>query len=172
MDQQTLTRTWDRMRLSNGIGLRVIAQLPEDQLDSHPIPNMRTPKQLVVHVYGMSLKGLVVGALAGRLEDLDEPAAVATIRTKGDLLRYCRECWDAADRAIAAFTDEKLRATVATPWGTPLTGSRCITAAEEEYLHHRGQLYAYVRALGQEPPDMYDFKNNAPEFQPRQKQAT
>jgi uncharacterized damage-inducible protein DinB len=41
----------------------------------------------------------------------------------------------------------------------------------EEFLHHRGQLYAYARALGVEPPMVWDFANNEPAFQPRTQAA-
>jgi len=170
MNQHTLMQMWDVMRQRHGVGLRAIERLPEDQLDSHPIPKMRTPKELVVHLYGMSMKNLVVGASEGRLVELDEPATVARIKTKAELLAYCRECWEATNRAVASFTDEQLDVNVETPWGHPIKASRCVSAAQEEYLHHEGQIYAYLRVLGAEPPDLWDFKGNAPEFQPRQKQ--
>jgi len=170
MNQRTLTQMWDMVRQHHGIGIRAIERLPEDKLDSHPIPNMRTPKELVVHLYGMAMRNLVVGSYEGRLEELDEPGTVAKIKTKAELLAYCRDCWESSNRTIASFTDEKLDAMVETPWGSPLQASRLLNATHEEYLHHRGQLYAYLRALGVEPPDLYDFKGNAPEFQPRQKQ--
>ena len=37
----------------------------------------------------------------------------------------------------------------------------------DEFLHHRGQLYTYVRACGAEPPFMWGFEDNAEGFQPR-----
>jgi len=36
----------------------------------------------------------------------------------------------------------------------------------DEFLHHRGQLYAFARACGVEPPFMWGFADNAPEFRP------
>ena len=37
----------------------------------------------------------------------------------------------------------------------------------DEHLHHRGQLYAYLRAIGVVPPFIWSFDDNAPEYQPR-----
>lgn len=167
LNTSSLSQMWDMMRQRHGIAMRAIERLPEDKLDSHPIPMMRTPKELVVHWYGMAILGLVDGALRGKFEELDEKAATAAIKTKAELIQYVRECWNSADQTVQKLTDEKLDASVETPWGSPLRGSRCLEAASDESIHHRGQFFVYLRALGQEPPDMYDFAHNAPEFQPR-----
>lgn len=167
LNQNALSEMWDMMRQRHGIAVRAIEGLPEDKLDSHPIPKMRTPKELVVHWYGMAIRNLTDGALRGRIEELDEQATAATIKTKADLIKYVRECWDTADRAVRQLTDEKINASVATPWGSAMTGSRCLGAANDESIHHRGQFYAYLRALGQEPPELWDFAHNAPEYQPK-----
>ena len=37
----------------------------------------------------------------------------------------------------------------------------------DELLHHRGQLFAYLRAMGVEPPFMWSFEDNAVEFRPK-----
>ncbi len=167
MTKESLARMWDMMRKRHGIALRAIELLPEDGLDSHPIPKMRTPKELVVHWYGMAMTCLVEGALRGRIEELDEPAAVAAVKTKADLMRYVHERWNACQQAAQRMTDEKLEAMVETPWGNALRGSYCLGAASDESLHHRGQLYAYLRVMGLEPPDIWDFAHNAPEYRPR-----
>ena len=49
-------------------------------------------------------------------------------------------------------------------------GFVAISVIQDELLHHRGQLYVYLRAMGREVPKMWDFAGNAPEFQPRQEQ--
>ena len=90
-----------------------------------------------------------------------------TIRTKDELLRYCRESYEAATRAAEAMTDEKLQAIVKTPWGINFPGYVVFGLIHDEFLHHRGQLYAFIRALGAEPPVIWDFENNAPEYRPR-----
>ena len=38
----------------------------------------------------------------------------------------------------------------------------------DEYLHHRGQLYAFLRQFGIEPPMNWDFEGSAPAYQPKQ----
>ena len=41
----------------------------------------------------------------------------------------------------------------------------------DEFMHHRGQLYAMARACGVAPPFLWSYGENAPEFQPREAAA-
>jgi uncharacterized damage-inducible protein DinB len=170
MNKQTLLRMWDHLRQANGIAMRAIALLPADKLDSHPIPNMRTPKELVVHMYDVVFKAIAEGVLRGEVEKdeiADEKKISAGIKSRDDLLKFARQSWEAAERAVASITDSNLAASVKTPWGKPFPGFVLFGITHDEFLHHRGQLYAYLRALGVEPPMMWDFDNNAPEFRPQ-----
>jgi uncharacterized damage-inducible protein DinB len=63
--------------------------------------------------------------------------------------------------------DEELSATVSTPWNMSLPGSAVFNMLSDEFLHHRGQLYVYARAAGGEPPFVWSFDKNAPEFAPK-----
>ena len=54
-----------------------------------------------------------------------------------------------------------------TPYGRDMAGEALMGITEDEFLHHRGQLYAFLRALGAEPPFLWDFEHNAPEYQPK-----
>jgi uncharacterized damage-inducible protein DinB len=36
----------------------------------------------------------------------------------------------------------------------------------DELVHHRGQLTAFIRLSGGEPPFMWGYADNAPEYQP------
>jgi uncharacterized damage-inducible protein DinB len=167
MNRSDLTGMWDSLRQSTGIALRCVEAIPADQLDGHPIPNMRTPREIVVHTFGSMVRGVAEGALRGEIRTVDEAATRASIRTKEDLIGYCRDCWNAADRAVAQMTDAHLSAMVKTPWGMELPGRAALGVIHDEFFHHRGQLYAYLRAMGQDVPMMWDFEHNAPEFRPK-----
>ncbi len=167
MTKQGLVMLWDHLRQANGIALRLIASLPADKLDAHPIPKMRTPKELVVHLYGSSMLAMAEGTLAGAIQEYDEKAALAKIKTRDDLVRYCTDCWKRTDRAVASITDANLGAQVKTPWDMNMPGWVCMHVINDEFFHHRGQLFAYLRALGQDVPMMWDFEHNAPEYRPK-----
>jgi len=162
-----LAALWDRLRLGHGIALRVIDLIPEARLDDTIVPKMRTPKQLVVHLYAMAIREVVESVARGEFHEFDETALCASIRNKTDLLGLCRESWQAADAAVHSITDTQLAGDVKTPWGRPIAGKAMIGVARDEFHHHRGQLYTFVRLMGLDPPDMYDFANNAEEFRPK-----
>lgn len=166
-NRQSFLGWWDHIRQANGITMRIAASIPADAFDSHPVKNMRTPKELLVHMYAMLVKGIPAGLIKASIEESDEKPTVASLKTKDDVLRFCRDCWQAGDASIKSVTDAHLQATVQTPWDMTLPGWMCAGMINDEYFHHRGQLYAYLRTLGIEPPHMWRFDQNAPEFQPK-----
>jgi len=87
MNKAVIDQSWDYFRTVNGIGLRAIAALPADKLDAHPIPGMRTPKELVVHLYTIVV-ALPAAVAKGEIKDTDEEeaATVQRIRTKDELV--------------------------------------------------------------------------------------
>jgi hypothetical protein len=171
MNKQTLLQMWDMMRQRHGIALRLVGGMPADRLDNRPIPDMRTPKELVVHLYEIVVKGMPESVVSGEMKVDDslehERQVAATLQTRDDVLRFMRDCWSAADRAVAAVTDAQLAAEVKTPWGMNFPGWMMFGINHDEFLHHRGQLYVFARALGVEPPMMWDFGNNEPEYRPK-----
>jgi len=166
MNRTSFLSGWDHLRLLHGITLRLVDALPADRLDARPIPNMRTPKELLFHLYGQLVRDVAKGLVSGEIKQTDD-AAVASIKDKAALTRFVHECWGEADRAAQTVTDAHLAAVVKTPWGMDMPGNMAWTVIRDEFLHHRGQLYAYVRALGQDVPMMWDFEHNAPEYRPK-----
>jgi uncharacterized damage-inducible protein DinB len=161
---------WDMMRQRHGITLRLIESLPEDKLHTRPIPEMRTPVELIVHTYDVVVKATPEGVVNGKVtaDESAEKNIAPTLKTKKDLLQFVETCWNAGDKAAKATTDAHLEAMVPTPWGMSLPGFALYGVVNDEYLHHRGQLYAYARALGVAPPMIWDFAGNDTAFQPKQ----
>jgi uncharacterized damage-inducible protein DinB len=167
--KETMLQMWDHLRQSNGISMRVIAALPADKLDSHPIAGMRTPKELVVHLYDVVIKEMAESVARGELiyDQANEKNIATGIKSRDELLKFARDCWTAADRIVQTITDAQLAAEVKTPWGRNFPGFMMFGITNDEFFHHRGQLFAYLRALGGEPPMMWDFEHNEPAFQPK-----
>jgi len=168
VNKQWLDGMWDHMREKYGIYLRVLEAIPADRFHAHPIPQMRTPTELVVHTSGSIVRDTARGVASGAIESPEggEEAAVARLDTKEDVLEFARTCWEQADAAMAGVGDEELGAEVANSWGIPLNGTFAVLIINEEFLHHRGQLYAYARACGAEPPFMWSFEENPEGFRP------
>lgn len=165
MTRNEVEQMLNRLRLRHGVTLRLIDALPEAKLHERVIPNMRTPAELIVHLYG-GLREMIEGVQRGEIREIDEAGIVKTMKTKADLLEHATESFDAACRAGAGLTDQQLASAVKTAWGSTPPATAMIDAVGDEFFHHRGQLYVFARALGVQPPDMWDFKGNAAEFQP------
>src|SRR5678815_987215 len=79
MNRQQLAMIWDHLRQMHGITLRLIQNLPADQLDAHPIPKMRTPKELVLHLYGQNVKEVTLSLVSGEIKEYDETVAACLL---------------------------------------------------------------------------------------------
>jgi uncharacterized damage-inducible protein DinB len=169
MNKQWLDGMWDHMRQKYGIYMRVLEAIPADRFQAHPVPGMRTPTQMVVHTSGSIVRDIAEGVASGKItaDEAGEDALAAGLESKADVLDFARACWDRADAAIRESGEEELGGGVENSWGMPLNGTFAMAILNDEFLHHRGQLFAYVRACGAEPPFMWGFEENAPEFRPR-----
>ena len=169
MNRQWLDGMWDHMRQKYGIYLRVLDVIPPDRFHDHPIAGMRTPAQMVVHTSGSIVRDIAEGVASGTIEadEASEDQVASTLESKSDVLLFARDCWGRAAAAVAKVGDEELSGGVENPWGFPLNGTFAMVILNDEFTHHRGQLYAYVRACGAEPPFMWGFGENAEPFQPK-----
>lgn len=168
MDQPTLHAMWDQMRQKYGVYLRLLEALPADRFHQGPIAGMRTPAELVAHVSGSIVRDIAQGVARGVITaDESSEASVAGRWTSGaDAVAFARECWSQADAAVKTIGDAQLSAIVPTPWDMSFPGYVGFFILNDEFVHHRGQLYAYARAFGVEPPFMWGYGDNAPEFRP------
>jgi hypothetical protein len=147
MDKATLDQMWDQFRQKYGVYLRLLEAIPAERYATHPVPGMRTPQELAVHTSSI-------------VRDID-------LGDKAALVAFARQCWEQADAAVKRIGDAELAAMVPTPWNATWPGYVAFHVLHDEFLHHRGQLYAFARCCGAEPPFMWGYADNAPEYQPR-----
>lgn len=168
MDKQWLDGMWDHMRQKYGIYLRVLEAIPAGRFGDHPVSGMRTPTQMVVHTSGSIVRDIAEGVASGTIsaDEAGEDAVAEGLKSKEDVLAFAHTCWARADTAISTVGNGHLSGDVDNPWGIPLNGTFAMVILNDEFLHHRGQLYSYVRACGAEPPFMWSFEDNADGFQP------
>jgi uncharacterized damage-inducible protein DinB len=168
MDKQALNQAWDQIRQKYGVYLRLLEVFPVERYHSHPVAGMRTPAELVAHVSGTVVRDIAQGVAKGAItaDESSEDKIASGFKTKGDMLSFARKCWDQANAAVAATGDAQLQAMVPTPWNMTFPGWVGFNIMSDEFLHHRGQLYAFARACGVEPPFIWGFAENAPEFRP------
>ena len=132
---------------------RVIEAFPEDKLFNFTIGSMRPFSEMVkefLHMAEPIASGLATGkwtAFGGEL---------ASVRTKAELLSL----WDEATEKISAIwpTIPPHRfSEVDKAFGQwENSGVNTILYGIDNEIHHRGQGYVYLRALGIEPPPFWE----------------
>jgi len=149
----------------HGVTRRAIMTLEDKDLDFRPQAKMRTPRELVFHIYAQ--EKIIAEAIRQRQFTQDAAALsspetesvsgeVKTLVTARDVLAYADTCHQAAMSILQSLSEEDLNRSVESPFGA-YPGWRYFDFAYDEHWHHRGQLYAYLRLLGKEPPMLYDF---------------
>lgn len=148
--QDELLRHWQGHRL---LTRRVIEAFPEEAFFSYSIGGMRPFAGMVMELLGIAVPGLremVSGNTTKLNEEFDHKNQKAVLL----------ELWDAAtveiDALFRQIPPERFHETInlfgmykGTIWSS-------IFYFIDNEIHHRGQGYVYLRALGIEPPPFWD----------------
>jgi uncharacterized damage-inducible protein DinB len=130
---------------------RTIDAFPENTLFTFSIGGMRTFGDLSLELLSMALP-MVRGIATG---SWPEPSD-RTPRPKAEILRAWDEATPQIDALWPTIPAQRFHET-ATAFGQyPGTVHDLILYVIDNEIHHRGQGYVYLRALGVEPPPFYD----------------
>jgi uncharacterized damage-inducible protein DinB len=170
MNKQSLEQAWDQFRQKYGVYLRLLEAFPEDRYYTHPVPGMRTAAELVVHISGSVVRDIARGVAKGSItaDESADAKVAADLGGKAALIAFARRCFEEATTAVDTIGDSQLSAMVSTPWNMTFPGWVGFAIMTDEFLHHRGQLYTYARLCGVEPPFIWGFQDNAPDYRPLQ----
>ncbi len=140
-------RNWKRIHKQT---TRVMALAPDEQYDWRPAPTSMTLGELMNHLW-LSELGFVEGVLSG--EHAERPAP---LRNTAELVAAFDQTHAAAAERLATLTPAQLEETV-TPFGPehPMKRRVILNMLHEHEIHHRGQLYVYLRMLGCALPSLY-----------------
>lgn len=168
MDKKSLNGLWDQVRQKYGVYLRVLESIPSDKYQTHAVKGMRSAAELVTHVSGGIVRDIAQGVARGEIKSntAAEANTSHSLTSSAEAIAFARRCWKEADMAVAGIGDAQL-AGVVKAWGMSLPGSACMQILDDELVHHRGQLYVFARALGGNPPFMWSYAENAPDFKPK-----
>lgn len=165
MNKQELLAQRDYFNMVHGVTVRAIDAFTDEELDFRPRPAMRTPRELIFHVYTQE-KLLAEAAQQGRFtmeaasrsnpEDEAGGSACKALSTVSDARAYAEACHQAAEKIFRTMSEDEVVRPVESPLGT-YPAWQYFTFAYDEHWHHRGQLYTYLRLLGKEPPMLYDY---------------
>jgi uncharacterized damage-inducible protein DinB len=130
---------------------RMIEAFPDDQLFSFSVGGMRPYGALAMEMIGMGapfIRGVVTGQW--------EPFAARDASTRERVL----ELWDESTERITALwaqvPPERFGETVKAFGQYEGTVTHLLLYIIDNEIHHRGQGYVYLRALGIEPPPFWE----------------
>lgn len=157
MNLAAIKEMYNSVKLMDGVLRKLISLFPDDKLDWKPTNEVRTVKEIVVHIYG-GAKTVVKAIKTGTLtkEESDELES-STASTTSDLLKFCDESFNSIYETAINSTDEDLNKTVHIYYGDFSVG-QVLQFFPVEHAHHYGQLTVYARLLGITPPFAYDFE--------------
>jgi uncharacterized damage-inducible protein DinB len=142
-------KSWNRIHKQT---THIMAVAPDGQYDWKPAESSMTLGALMNHLW-IAEWGLVEAALTGSLPKEGRPTA---INSTAELLAAFDKSHEELIPRVTALTPEQLAETVA-PFGAEraLTRMALLNVLHEHEIHHRGQLYVYLRMLGCEIPPLF-----------------
>jgi hypothetical protein len=135
-----------------GLTRRVIEAFPDDKLFSFSLGGMRPFSEMAMEFVKMAVpiaRGVATGkwASADDVPSPDTKAALLVLWDQGT--EELNEIWPGIPAHRFAEVDKAFG-----QWEN--SGINTILYAIDNEIHHRGQGYVYLRALGIEPPAFYD----------------
>jgi uncharacterized damage-inducible protein DinB len=130
---------------------RVIEAFPEDQLFAFSVASMRPFGVLALEMLGMSAP-MVRGVVTGEWQPLQSRDS----RSRQEILQH----WDASTKEIDSLWPqiplESFQKTITAFGQYEGRVHDLLLYVVDNEIHHRGQGYVYLRALGIEPPPFYE----------------
>jgi uncharacterized damage-inducible protein DinB len=142
-----LLKDWQRNRR---LTRHTIEAFPEDKLFQFSIGGMRPFAEMAAELIGMTAP-VVGGVSTGNWEEYK--AAKPT--TKNELLRLWDEQTVELDTKFSQIPPSRFSQVEKVFGQWENSGTATIQYALENEIHHRGQGYVYLRALGIEPPPFW-----------------
>ena len=130
---------------------RVIEAFPNDKFFTFSVGDMRPFSELVLEFIRMGLpmvRGVATGAWTP--DDIGDP------KSKSDFLRIWDEHTEEIDRIWPTIPPHRWQGKDSAFGAWPGIGIHLMMYSIDNEIHHRGQAYAYLRALGIAPPAFYD----------------
>lgn len=152
INAEELLKHWQGHR---GLTRRVIEAFPEDQLFTFSIGGMRPFSDMVFELTDIAGGG-VKGMATGQWESLQPHEGGGAPKTRQELL----DAWDAVTETINTWwpriKPERFRETDRAFGQYENTIYASLLYFIDNEIHHRGQGYVYLRALGITPPPFWD----------------
>lgn len=136
---------------------RVIEAMPEKEFDYRPAPKSKAAGELAWHMTYGTIE-MLRGVADLKFIMKDEPA----IPDKAEMLRLWMTQFPAVLERIETMTDEQLLTRVDFFGAFTLPVYTYLPIISNHFIHHRGQLTAYLRPMGGKVPSIYGGSADEP----------
>jgi uncharacterized damage-inducible protein DinB len=135
---------------------QVIAAVKNDNRDYKPDPKSRTAWELATHLALADcwfIDSIVNGAFEWNEDAVKQ--AQAQFKSVDDVVAFYKKAFPEKLKALRALPGEKLTPTISFFGAMSMPNVQYIGFANNHSIHHRGQLAAYLRAMGSKVPNIY-----------------
>ncbi len=141
----------------------VLAAVPDAGRDYRPDPKSRTAWELATHIATGDM-WFLDSILAGSFvwDDAASKAAAARFANVADVVGYYKQAFPAKVKQIRAMRAEDALKTVDFFGMMQKPNAAYVGFANNHSVHHRGQLAAYLRAMGSKVPAIYGASADVP----------
>jgi uncharacterized damage-inducible protein DinB len=132
---------------------RVLEAVLDDKSDYRPDPKSRTARELAWHIVNTEiffLNNIARGSFEGPTEEPPNPT-----KNTAELVAYYETNFKTGSEKIKQMTGEQLTATIPFFNVFNFPAVNYLTFLLNHSIHHRGQLSAYLRAMGSKVPAIY-----------------
>ncbi len=147
MEKHSIIKYWDNVR---ALTIQMLELFPSEQMDFRPTPKVRNVAEQINHILAVELHARN-GFTSGNWEPPGEPALKKS--TKNLLADMLRSEHEKTDRVLRMLPPEAFTRIYETSYGK-ISGEGFIYLTIDEEIHHRGNLYVYLRLLDIVPPEM------------------
>jgi uncharacterized damage-inducible protein DinB len=147
MNKQLFFRYWHNVR---ELTLKLLDDFPRESFDFRPAPEIMTVSQIFKHILKVEIY-VREGFLTGEWKD---PDSIGSNMFEKELLRDRLKLENEKTvRVLSEIAEGQFLKIRETPFGR-VSGEILLQVAVDEEIHHRGNLYTYLRCLGKTPPQM------------------
>jgi uncharacterized damage-inducible protein DinB len=135
---------------------QVLAAVKDDNRNYKPDPKSRTAWELAMHI-AMADVWFAESIAAGKFEWNQDGVKKAEegFTSVNEVVEYYKKAFPASLQALRSLSGDQLAETIDFFGVFKMTRAQCIGFANNHSVHHRGQLAAYLRALGSKVPNIY-----------------
>lgn len=146
----TLKLHWARTRK---MLTAIVAAMPEDKWDFKPVKEVRSFREMVLHLVEDGYSHIGYSKGMSREESGKLTAKYKGLHTKADLLKALGESYDYGEKVLSEITDQNAMNMVSGMRGERQTRVEAALVAFEDQMDHYGNFVVYLRLNGVVPPD-------------------